>query len=197
MLRKAFWMIVLLSAMAMLQATPVAAAGPAVNLELLMKPTATDGERVAIEAFLSDSAGAPLAGELVTFFLDTEFLNIAGRIQMGAAITDEAGRARVLHAFTQEGEATVTARLEGNDDLGEVETSQVVSLASVGQLYQEARPFRMPGANIAIVVAVLTTTWGILAAVVLLLCLVGRAGAMEERAIDARRLRTEEGGVLA
>ncbi|MBI4340406.1 MAG: hypothetical protein HY680_10725 [Chloroflexi bacterium] len=180
-----------------LAAVPVAGQMKTPELLLAMDPVATSGKEVVIEAYLRDVQGKPVAGEVVTFFVDGEFLNIAGSIRLGSVTTDDDGRARLLHVFPQEGERTLTARFDGNGTFGAVETSNGMFLKSGGQLYEEASPYRMPGTNIAIVVGVLSTTWIILAAVTALLCLVGRAGIREERLIEARRLRVREGGVPA
>ena len=161
---------------AVLTVAHVAAQEPVPELALFTEPEATAGEDISVEALLLDPQGRPLIGETVAFFLDVGFLNVYDQVERGRAITDEDGRALVVYNLKQEGDLVVTALFDGNGASVPAEVSLPLLGAPGPATHQEQPPFRIPGANIAFVVTVLTATWALFLLVMVLLWLVGRAG---------------------
>ncbi len=176
MANKALLLALMLALTAALSAVPVAAQEPVPDLALVVEPESAVGKEIAVEAYLLDPAGNPVQGEVVTFLLDVEFLNNFGKAEIGQTITDEDGRALLVHILKQDGEQTITARFAGNNVFAAAEVSTSLSVAPGPATYEEEPLFRIPGANITVVVIVLATTWGLLLMVMGLLWLIGHAG---------------------
>lgn len=168
--------------LAALNVAPVAAQEKDPQLLVLADRESAVGRVMSIEARLLDAGGSPVPDQVVTFFLDAEFLNTSGLVEIGRARTDKTGRAVLSYTLRQSGERTITARFDGNGLLGSAGASQALSVAQGPQTYVEKPPFRIPGANIVMVTAVIVATWGLLLVVIVLLGLISAEGSQPSEA---------------
>lgn len=164
-----------LTLLAVLGPAQVAAQQPVPDLTLGFQPESAVGDEVALGAYLLDPAGNPIRGERVTFSTDVEFMNTLGTVVIGRATTDENGLALLVHEPKTQGERTITARFAGNEVFAPAETSQPISIAPGPPTYHAEALFRIPGANVGTVVAVLGVVWGLYLLVVGLFLLIARA----------------------
>lgn len=121
----------------------------------------TAGDRMTLSAFLIDPAGNPVYGQEIVFIATDKFMNVSGQLELGRARTDGSGLAELPIIPRREGETLVTASFAGNDVFAAVEASESLEVAGGEQLYEEHVPFRIPGANVWMVTAILGSLWGI------------------------------------
>lgn len=161
-------------------AVAVALAGPALASHVVVRTTApsdvTVGQMVNIPVTLQAADGAPLQGTTVTFYLHASFAGVAGETEIGRAVTDENGVATLAYR----------PRLAGHHELrmeyvapagGEVEVvTTAFDVTGGAQLHRSAAGIDIPGINVGLLMAVLTTVWSILFWVALRLVAIARAG---------------------
>lgn len=83
---------------------------------LLLAPVAApDSSAVTLSATLTDTAGAPVAGAPVRFYLRTSFVGVEGDAEVAAVLTDDAGAARATYRPTSDGEHLFVVRFPGSD----------------------------------------------------------------------------------
>lgn len=187
MMRRSRFLIALVASVAAgLLALPVAAQQPAPTIELDFVSEVVLGQPVDIDAFLRDSSGRPVAGETVTLAVDVEFLNVLDTADAGWAITDDTGRARLVFVPKIEGELYLTARFEGSEEYEATEFSGTLLVTPGPATYEEPSPFRIPGANIMIVVVVLITVWSMFLVFVGFLWLIARDVPVERAEAEPR-----------
>ncbi len=161
-------------------AISIALAGPALASHVQVHTTApsdvTVGQMVNIPVTLRAADGAPLEGTTVTFYLHAVFAGVAGEAEIGRAVTDENGVATLAYR----------PRLAGHHELrmeyatpGETEVEVISTAFDVtggAQLHRSAAGIDIPGINVGLLMAVLTTVWSILFWVALRLVAIARAG---------------------
>lgn len=141
---------------------------PVPDVVLWLAEEADAGEEITVSAYLLDPAGNPIAGEVITFTAEVSFLNRTGHARIGRLVTSENGLATMGYEPRVEGEQRVTASFEGNQVFTPARASRTLTVLPSGQLYTEATPFRLPGANMWMVVAILLVVWSIYVFVMLL-----------------------------
>ena len=114
------------------------------------------GERAEFVARVVDTAGLPLEGVRVTFVAEMAFLNTFGTVTIGEAVTDMSGVARAFFILRTEGELTVTARAGSVEGGALGETAGTLTVGPGGPVFTPESPIRIPGANVWLVVSVLT-----------------------------------------
>jgi len=158
----------------------LALAGPAIASHIHVRATVpsemTVGEMVRIPVALQEADGAPLRGTTVVFYLHAVFAGVTGEAEIGRAVTDENGVATLAYR----------PRLAGRHELrveyvapaeGEVEVvSTAFEVTGGEQLYRSAPGIDVPGLNVGLLMAVVTTVWSILLWVALRLVAISRAG---------------------
>ena len=149
---------------------------PEPELVVGFEANGTVGERVALSAYLVDPAGNPIRGQTVTFLLDVKFMNVITSIELGQDVTDETGLALILNTPRTSGEVTIRARFEGNDVFAEASSFDVITVAEGDPVFEQIEPFRIPGANVSLVVAVLVIIWTTYLGVVGLFFRISRQG---------------------
>lgn len=158
----------------------VVLAGPAIASHVMVSTTVPDevtaGEVVQIPVALRAADGAPLRGTTVTFYLHASFAGVTGEAEIGRAVTDETGVATLAYRPRLAGHHEI--RMEyvapGSDEV-EVATTAFDATGSK-QLYRSAPGITVPGLNVGLLMAVVTTVWTILFGVALLLVAIARAG---------------------
>lgn len=157
---------------------------PPSDLVLDFVSEAEAGEEIAVAAHLVDPAGNPISGERISFTAELSFLNNTGEADIGSAVTDSTGLAMMLYAPRTEGELAISAAFEGNAVYAPSRSSQVLRVLPGPELYQEATPLRIPGANIWMVSTILAIVWGLYCFVMLLVLRITRIGIDEHRSSD-------------
>lgn len=130
---------------------------PVVNLGF--EPIAEPGETVAISAYLTDPSGNPIYDAEINFAYDVEFMNVSDSVAIGTAITDDTGLALLTWEARTEGENNITATFAGNDVFTEAFDMSMLEVLPGSQQYKELPPYRIPGANIWLTAALITTVW--------------------------------------
>ncbi|MBI4202926.1 MAG: hypothetical protein HY532_07440 [Chloroflexi bacterium] len=149
---------------------------PMPELVVGFSPEATTGERLVVAAYLLDPFGNPISGQTVSFSTDVDFLNIEGSIEIGRAVTDDQGLAYFLYIPKSVGERTITASFAGNSVFAPTSASAPLTVLEGSATYMEEYPFRIPGADIRLVVFALAVVWGLFLFVTVLFWLIRRAG---------------------
>lgn len=156
--------------------------GPEPDLILGFEVDGAVGERIALSAYLVDPAGNPIRGQAVTFSIDVDFMNVITTLELGQRVTDETGLALLLHDPRSAGDQTIRARFDGNDVFAAVSTFDVLTVAEGEGVFEQIEPFRIPGANVSLVVAVLVILWSTYLAVIGLFFLISHDGGASEEA---------------
>jgi len=158
----------------------LALTGPAlashVHVSATVPGDVTVGEMIRIPVALEAEDGAPLRGTTVVFYLHAVFAGVTGQAEIGRAVTDEMGVATLAYR----------PRLAGHHELrmeyvtpGETKAEVVTTAFDVTggeQLYRSAPGIDVPGLNVGLLMAVVTTVWSILFGVALLIVAIARAG---------------------
>lgn len=167
-------------AVLVLGALAVAQAGPALASHVLVRTTVpsdlTVGEMARIPVALQAADSAPLPGVTVVFYLHAVFAGVAGEVEIGRAVTDAAGVATLAYRPRLAGHHELRVEYIAPDE-SEVEVVSTVFDVSGGeQLYRPAPGLDVPGLNVGLLIAVLSTVWSILFWVALRLVAIARAG---------------------
>lgn len=162
--------------LALLFTASAAAAQPVPYMTLGFPSPAPTGNRILLSAYVLDPAGNPISGQTVSFTSEVEFMNTLGTIHLGDATTDDKGLAYLTFMPTSLGMHNITAQFAGNAVFAPASVSTPISITEGQASYVEERPFRIPGADIRIVVVALTTVWGIYFFVTILFWLISRSG---------------------
>ncbi|MBI4260184.1 MAG: hypothetical protein HY658_06420 [Actinobacteria bacterium] len=119
------------------------------------------GERLELRAVLRTAAGRPIEGASVTFFLVSAWGTSVREVELGSALTDEAGVASLTTDARREGEVSFGARFGGDESLGPSEGSRTVSVATGGPLYVPEVGIRLPGLGVWWLLVVVAAVWGL------------------------------------
>jgi hypothetical protein len=154
-------------AVALILAAPAStrAQQPAPELTLALLTTGVEdpraGEEVGAAAYLMDPSGNPIANRPIVFSVGNEFLNVTDQTEIARAMTDESGLAAIFFTPRVEGERTVTAAFAGDEVFTEAVATEAFQIGPGPQLHREVTPFRVPGANVWMVTAILATVWSV------------------------------------
>ncbi|MBI4313072.1 MAG: Ig-like domain repeat protein [Chloroflexi bacterium] len=180
-------LIPLLFLLALLAPATAGADQPVPLLALGFEPETATGDRIVVSAYLMDPASNPISGQEVTFRIDAEFMNTLGNVDVGTATTDNAGLAYILYAPKSEGEHTITARFVGNEVFAPASAESAITVTPGAATYQQEQPFRIPGADIRLVVVALSLVWGLYLVVTVLFWLISRSGSQASQAAGGRQ----------
>lgn len=173
--------IVAIALLALAALAPVVAlaAQPEPDLALGFPAKAKVGERIVLSAYLMDPAGNPISDQKVAFSTEAEFMNTLGTVEIGSAKTDEKGLAYLLYTPKSEGDQTITVKFAGNSVFASASATKPLTVTPGTASYEEERPFRIPGADIRLVVFALSLAWGLYLIAASLIWLISRSGARE------------------
>ena len=124
-----------------------------------IEESALPGEIIAISAYLVDPLGNPVYDTEIHFSYAVEFLNTEDSVEIGTAITDDTGLALTTWEPRSEGEVNITASFEGNEVFAPATSVGTLKVLPGEQLYRELPPYRIPGANVWLTTALITTVW--------------------------------------
>ena len=157
------------------------AAANHVGAVIAVPDQATVGQPVEVQARLHAAADAPVAGTPVTFYMEASFGGVSGDVELGQAVTDENGVA----ALTYEPRvgSTHEIRIEylpPGDSEPAVATKSISVGDSVDQLYRSKAGIDIPGLNVWLLMALVSTVWAILLSVALRVIAISRAGGVAD-----------------
>lgn len=164
--------------------SPLAAEQPEPQLIVGLPEEAGLGEHILIAAYLLDPVGNPVAGQGITFFVEAEFMNTLGLMEIGQSKTDESGLAVFTYEVKLAGDRNITARFAGNDVFASASASVPILIAYGGETYIEEMPFRVPGLNVWAVVTLIGLVWGIYLFVGAMLIVLARARDSEDTSVE-------------
>ncbi len=162
--------------LALLTAASAAADQPVPYMTLGFPSPAPTGNRIVLSAYLLDPAGNPISGQRISFTSEVEFMNTLGTIHLGDATTDDNGLAYLPFMPTSLGMEAINAQFAGNEIFAPISATNPISITEGRAVYREEVPFRIPGADIRIVVVALTAVWSIYFFVTVLFWLISRSG---------------------
>lgn len=137
----------------------VSADQPEPILALTFQTTAAAGEAITVSAYLVDPAGNPIAGQPITLTMKVIFQNVLGTVELDRVTTDEYGLALFLLEPRSEGDLELSAHFAGNDIFGPAVATGPLTVETGPDQYLEARPFRVPGASVWMVVGIVVVVW--------------------------------------
>ena len=163
-----------------LGAMAIAQAGPALASHVLVRTTVpndlTVGEMARIPVALQAEDSAPLRGVTVVFYLHASFAGVVGEMEIGRAVTDQTGVATLAYRPRLAGHHELRVEYTApGESAGEV-VSTVFDVTGSEQLYRAAPGLDVPGLNVGLLMAVLSTVWLILLWVALRLVAIAQAG---------------------
>ncbi|MBI4339234.1 MAG: Ig-like domain-containing protein [Chloroflexi bacterium] len=162
--------------LALLSPAAALAQQPIPQLVLGVQPSSPVGNPMVVAGYLLDPAGNPISGQTVAFSTEAEFMNTLGSFEIGQAVTDDRGLAYVQYVPKEVGTSTITARFAGNDVFAPLTTSSPLEVTEGKATYKQERPFRIPGADVRLVVVLLSGVWSLYLLVTVLFWLISRAG---------------------
>lgn len=134
------------------------------------------GQAVRISVYLIDPAGNPIEGGEINFSVESTFMNVVDAVDLGTDNTDISGLAEVDWEPRSEGENKVTVRFSGDGVFAPVSVNGVLIVNRGPELYTEASPLRIPGADVWMVAGILSIVWGLYAVALGIGVRIARAG---------------------
>lgn len=124
--------------------------------------------------------GQPAANVPVTFYVATSFGGVDGEVELGQAVTDEDGVAKLGYEPRIGGEHTI--RMEyATGDTGETESATTsMSVGGGEQLYRSTAGVDIPGLHVWLLMVVVGAVWAILLSVAARVIVIARAGSSQE-----------------
>lgn len=155
--------------------------GSVLASHVVVEPSFPDGmnlgQPVEVPIALHDNAGQPVPGTAVVFYQHASFAGVSGEIVVGRGVTDGDGVATLTYRPRQAGHHEIRVEYlspgEGEPELA----TTTIDVAGAAQLYRSSPGIEVPGLNVGLLMAVLTTVWSILFGVAVLLISIARAGA--------------------
>jgi hypothetical protein len=152
-----------------------------VNAEITVPHEVTVGHPAEIQAKLRTAdEGVPVAGTSVTFYTDASFAGVSGEAVLGRAVTDENGIATLIFEprLASEHQIRIEYLPPGEAEPAMATTS--ISVAGATQLHQSTAGVDIPGLNVWVLIALVSTVWAILLSVALRVIAIARAGSDAE-----------------
>ena len=154
--------------------------GSVLASHVVVEPSFPDGmnlgQPVEIAIALHDRAGLPRPGTAVVFYQHASFAGVSGDVVVGRGVTDGDGVATLTYRPRLAGHHEIRVEYlspgEGEPELA----TTAIDVAGDAQLYRSPAGIEVPGLNVGLLMAVLTTVWSILFGVAVLLVAIARAG---------------------
>jgi hypothetical protein len=147
----------------------------------------------------SADGGLPLADAPVTVYTEVSFGGVTGEVELGRAVTDENGIARV--AFQPRTASDHQLRIEylaPGETQPEVVTTTISVTGAAAQLHRSTSGIQVPGLNVWLIMALIALVWIILLSVGLRVVAIARASTDAEPVFErAAYLRGGEPQVAA
>ncbi|MEE8347908.1 MAG: hypothetical protein V3S20_11220, partial [Dehalococcoidia bacterium] len=129
----------------------------------------TVGQPMEVRAALRPAdGGSSLEGISVAFYTDASFGGVTGEVELGRAVTDEDGVAALTFEprSASEHQIRIEYLLPGESEPEEV-TQSIFVIDGGTQLYRSSAGVDIPGLNVWLIIAVVSTVWLILLSVAL------------------------------
>lgn len=125
---------------------PASAADP-VAITITAPATAATGDRIAVEARLSDARGEPIPAATILFVTPLAFLNGGGDVVMADARTGKDGIAKAEYEVRSAGRLTVRAVFRGDPHYAAAEASAEMTVSDGTALFAQEVGVHIPGLN--------------------------------------------------
>ena len=165
---------------------PVLAQQPTAKIELELVAEVGLGQVTDINASLRAADGTPIPDSTVTVTVDTVFLNVFDETVIGSARTNEDGLAKIVYVPKTDGELNLIARFDGNATNGATEEFGTLVVLPGPATYEQESLFRIPGANLWVVVIVLVVVWSMYLSFVRVFWSISRDGNVERTDAEAQ-----------
>jgi len=163
-----------------------AAVGPAgashVTVRVGVPGTLEVGRLTYIPIALTAADGAPVPMTPVAFYLDASFGGVSGEVEVGTAVTDADGVATLAYQPRVTGHHEIRMEYQLADQAEPEVATIPVDVIGATQLYASDPGLSIPGLNVSLLMAILTTVWSILLGVAIVLFRIARAGGEAGRA---------------
>ena len=148
-----------------------------VELQIVGPAELSVGHPADVRAELRSIAdGLPVAGATVTFSMRASFDGVNGRVDLGKAVTGQDGVAVLSYVPRSASEHEIRVEyLSPGSSEPEVATWSH-SASGTAQLYRSTAGIEVPGLNVWLIIAVVSTVWLILLSVVLRVIAIARSG---------------------
>lgn len=137
----------------------------------------TVGQPSEIKAALRVAdGGAAVAGTAVTFYMSASFGDVEGVVEIGRGVTDENGVATLEYEPRAAGNHEVRVEYVVPGETEPEVASTSISVAGGSQLHRSTAGVNIPGLNVWLIIALLTTVWAILLSVAVRVIAIAHAG---------------------
>lgn len=119
----------------------------ATKLATAVPTDASLGQAIEAQAVLTDAAGRPIPGALISFSSSLRFLEAASDVVLAQAVTDKAGIADVSFDLRTSGPLQITAAFAGNDRYAPSQAQANITITGDTQLYVQGAGVRVPALN--------------------------------------------------
>lgn len=145
--------------------TPSGGSGPkevsAVTLVMNAPDQSETGQALTLTAIIKDELNKAVSGSLIKFFVESNFF-VNGLMDIGEAITDEQGQAKIDYIPNQSGALRAVARYEAGSGFEPVEAEKTIDIKDNGKfLYQSQVGIQFPNGLLFWVVAVVIVLAGV------------------------------------
>jgi hypothetical protein len=149
-----------------------------VNAAITVVGEAEVGQPLEVQASLRSAAdGSPIAGTAVTFYMGASFGGVDGYVELGQQVTDENGVAALAYEprLASDHELRAEYLIPGESE-PEVITRSISVLDDGTQLHQSTAGVQIPGLNVWLLIALVSTVWAILLSVAVRVIAISNAG---------------------
>jgi hypothetical protein len=186
-------------AVVMLVAMALASGAEAATLTIRITQ---EGEAVANQpsVFTATVTGAdngrPAFGVNVTFFVKDSFGKVIGNAEIGHGLTDAHGVVSVTYELREPGPREISVEATAKDGSAGKATTTVTVGGSPVQAYVQKAGVQIPGLNSWLIIALLSTVWGILLWVAVTVIRIAGAGDDDENTAQAPGASASRGGAI-
>lgn len=148
------------------------------NVRVAEPTPAIVGQQGQLEATVTSAdAGLPAAGVPVTFYAHATFGKASGYMEIGRAVTDANGVAKITYVPREAGTHDIRVDYAQSGAAVEQTTASIAVDGSPSQLYVQKAGVQIPGLGSWLIIVVLSTVWAILLGVgVTLIRIAARSG---------------------
>jgi hypothetical protein len=185
-----------------LVALAMGAAAPAYASHMhvtVVEPTpAMVGQASELDATLTSAdTGQPVAGVSVTFLAHGSFERVDGYMEIGRAVTNSQGVAAISYVPRESGTHDIRVDYASPADAtAEQTTASVAVQGSPDQFYVQKAGIQVPGLNSWLIIALLSTVWGILFFVATTVIRIAHAGGGSSLVVGRQSLAAASSGSL-
>lgn len=133
----------------------------AVTLVMNAPDQSETGQALTLTAIIKDESGKPVSGSLIKFFVESNFF-VNGLMDIGEAVTDEQGQAKMDYTPNQSGALRTVARYEAGSGFEPVEAEKTIDIKDDGKfIYQSLVGIQFPNGLLFWMLAVVIVLAGV------------------------------------